>query len=326
MNKIFFNRIGYKGKIEDISKKVCEDFSLGKFKSNKLIAIGYEEFNFILETSKGKYVVKIFANFRDEKDCRRIVDINLKATKKGISVPELIKSKQGYFYSSKIGDTKIRLCTLEYIDGESLYNSKHKASADDIKSLARQASLINSLKIKPNFVYDQWAIPNFAKEFEKKSKYLQKSDLKKIKPLVEDFKKLDIKTLPHCFVHGDIISPNVLKDKNKKIWIIDFAVANYYPRIQELAVLACDIFFDKSDKNKSEENLKLALEEYQKNIKLTEKELKILPLYVEFAHAMHVLSANYQKVAEKNNSKENEYFLRIGRVGLGLEKEYLKPQ
>jgi Ser/Thr protein kinase RdoA (MazF antagonist) len=137
-----------------------------------------------------------------------------------------------------------------------------------------------------------------------------------MKPLLQEFKDLKIQKLPRCFVHGDIISPNVIRDKKRKIWIIDFSVSNYYPRIQELAVLACNMFFCENDKEKSEENLKLALKEYQKNIKLTAKELKSLPVYIKFAHAMHILSANYQKIVKKNNSAENEYFLRQGRLGL----------
>jgi len=318
MNQKFFKRIGYNGNLEDISKKVCEDFGIGEFESNELIAIGYEDFNFILKTEKGKYVVKIFASFRNDEECKKIIDINLKANEKGIAVPRLLESNQGYFYNTNINDINLRLCVLEHIAGENLYTLKYEVNEDEIRFLACQASLIDSLEIKPKFVYDEWAIVNFVKEFEKKWIYLQKEDLDKIKPLVEEFKNLNVDNFPHCFVHGDIISPNVMKDKDGKIWIIDFAVSNYYPRIQEVAILACNILFDESDKIKSEENLKIALEEYQKNIKLTDDELKILPLYIKFAHAMHILSANYQKVVEKNDSDENEYFLRIGRKGLNL--------
>lgn len=31
---------------------------------------------------------------------------------------------------------------------------------------------------------------------------------------------------------------------------------------------------------------------------------------------MHVLRANYEKVVNGNNTGENEYFLKIGRLGL----------
>ncbi len=183
-------------------------------------------------------------------------------------------------------------------------------------SLAYQASIINSINIKPPQIYDSWAIHNFPSEFEKKKQYIEKEDFDIIKPFVEEFRKLKIETLPHCFVHGDIIRTNVIKDRNGKVWIIDFSVSNYYPRIQELAILACDILFNKDDKNESEKNFKDALKEYQKRIKLTPREIKSLSTYINLAHAMRVLLSTYEKKANKNNSKENEYILSIGRAGL----------
>lgn len=316
MRENFFQRINHKGKIDDISLAICEDFKLGKFISNKLIAVGYEDFNFVLKTTRGSHVVKVFSIRRTYGDCERIISVILKATSKGIAIPKLIKSKQGYLHKIKINNISLRLCVMEYVDGKDFYRLKKKVNLKEIKFVSRQAALINSLKIKPKFIYDSWAITNFYKEFKKKGKYLEKRDLKIIKPLVKEFHDLKIKTLPHCFVHGDIITPNVMKDKNGKIFIIDFSVSNYYPRIQEIAVLACNIFFDEKSKTKSENNLKIALEEYQRKIKLTKRELEVLPIYIKLAHAMHILSANYQKMVEKNNSAENEYFLRQGKIGL----------
>lgn len=314
--KKFFQRINYKGKIDDISLAICKDFQIGDFISNKLVPIGYEDFNFTLKTTKGRYFVKIFSNFRTDDDCRRYVEVMLRAIETEVSFPKLFKSKQNHLYTTIVNNANLRICVMEYIDGESYYFLKQKPNMGEIKTLAHQAALINSIEIKPKFIYDQWAIVNFLNEFQKKGKHLSQQDLKIIEPLVKKFKDIDIGKLPHCFVHGDIIVTNVMKDKNGKIWIIDFAVSNYYPRIQELAVLACNMLFDENDKSKSENNLKIALEEYQKTITLTSKELEVLSIYIKLAHAMHLLSANYEKIVKKNNSEENEYWLNQGRSGL----------
>lgn len=314
--KKFFQRINYKGKIDDISLAICKDFQIGDFISNKLVPIGYEDFNFTLKTTRGRYFVKIFSNFRTDNDCRRYVEVMLRAIETEVSFPKLFKSKQNHLYTTIVNNANLRICVMEYIDGESYYFLKQKPNMGEIKTLAHQAALINSIEIKPKFIYDQWAIVNFLNEFQKKGKHLSQQDLKIIEPLVKKFKDIDIGKLPHCFVHGDIIVTNVMKDKNGKIWIIDFAVSNYYPRIQELAVLACNMLFDENDKSKSENNLKIALEEYQKTITLTSKELEVLSIYVKLAHAMHLLSANYEKTVKKNNSEENEYWLNQGRSGL----------
>ena len=71
--KKFYKRIGYKGELSDISQIICKDFNLGKFVSDELITIGYEDFNFNLETTNGKYFVKVFSNFRTDEDCKQYV-------------------------------------------------------------------------------------------------------------------------------------------------------------------------------------------------------------------------------------------------------------
>jgi len=316
MEDKFKARINYSGDIKNISVQICKDYDLGEFKSNKLILMGYEDFNFILETTKGKYFVKVFAKFRDLKDCKRYIEIMEYAIDAKVSVPKLLKSNQGFLYIKDINKTNMRLCVAEFIDGKTLFELKEKLNKDEIKFIVKQASLINSIDLKPKFMDDEWAITNFLKEFEKKKDALSKEDLELIEPLVKELKKIEIKKLPHCFVHGDIIATNVMKDSKNKLWIIDFSVSNYYPRIQELAVLACNLFFNEDNKKESNKNMEIVLEEYQKEIKLTEKELDSLEIYIKLAHAMHLLSGNFEKVKKNNNSYENEYWINQGRKGL----------
>ncbi|MBU1201166.1 MAG: phosphotransferase [Nanoarchaeota archaeon] len=316
MESVFKQRIGFNGDLKEISKDICRDFNLGDFVDCKIILTGYEDFNFSLETNNGKFFVKIFSNERTIDDCKRNVDVIVKSLEVGVFAPKLYKSKQGYLHLLYIDQSTLRICVMDFIDGKDFFTSKAAITHEDMLSLVCQASLINSINIEPAKIYDSWAITNFLLEFEKKSQYLEKEDSDIIKPLVEKFKNIKIASLPHCFAHGDIIRTNVIRDKNDKIWIVDFSVSNYYPRIQELAVLACDILFNRDNKEESEQNLKDALEEYQKTIKLTTREIEVLPTYIKLAHAMHVLCATYEKKAKKNDSKENEYFLNIGKSGL----------
>ena len=61
-----------------------------------------------------------------------------------------------------------------------------------------------------------------------------------------------------------------------------------------------------------------ALREYQKYIKLSDYEVRSFSLYCDVAHAMHVLRATFERQVNKNFSKENTYWLKLGRIGLGL--------
>lgn len=320
MNKLQ-ERINFKGNLKDILVKVCQDFALGSYSSHQVIFLGYEDFNLSLTTDKGKFFVKIFSSFRNDGECKRYVDIIKKAIVAGISHPKLYESNQGFLHKISSDGTELRLCAMEYIDGKTFFTLNVKPTMEELKFLVKQTAIINNLNLKPNFVYDSWSIFNFLKEYKEKGSYLNKEDSEAIAPLVSYFETINIQELPHCFVHGDLIKTNLMKDKKGKIYIIDFAVANYYPRIQELAVLFNDIFFDGNDIKKSKEYYELALAEYQKYIPLTLFEIKTLPLFIKVGHAMHVLRANYEKIKNNNSTAENEYFLKLGKAGLQLSQK-----
>lgn len=316
MEKAFQQRIGYKGDIKSISKIICKDFGIGDFVENKIITTGYEDFNIALKTSKGKYLVKILANFRNLKDCKRYVNILTKSIENGVSTPRLLKSSQGYLHTIKLDGTILRLLVMNFVEGKTFYNPEISLNKNEIKFIAEQAAMINKIKIRPSNYYDNWAITNILKIFKERKNALEDEDIKMIKPILRGFKEVHIKTLPHCFVHGDILKTNTMKDKKDQIWIIDFSVSNYYPRVVEMAVLACNILFNKNSKEESEKNLKIALEEYQKTVPLTKREIAALPICIKAAHAMHIINPLYEKKVKNNTTKENDYWLDQGRSGL----------
>ena len=102
-----------------------------------------------------------------------------------------------------------------------------------------------------------WAIINFEKEYKQKRKYLSKEYQVEFDKLLEELQRIDFNQLPKAFVHGDIINTNVMKDNNSKIWIIDFAVSNYLPRIIDLAVISCSMCLDENSKDKTYDNITL---------------------------------------------------------------------
>ncbi len=286
----FQKRISYKGQLPDLLKQVIADYGFDEYQSHEVIGVGYEDFNVVLKTGKGKYFLKFFADFRDEKGCQRYVDVMTAAVKHGVSHPKLYQSKQGYFHKIDTKNGSVRLVAMEYVDGKTFFDLKQKPTDEEKDFLVRQAALINSIRIKPKFVYDSWAVVNFLKEYKKIKQRLTDEDIRLIEPLAKEFSSIDIKALPHCFVHGDIIDTNVIRSNKNKVYILDFSVSNVYPRVQELAVMLCDILFD-SNKQRFQEIYNRALETYQGRTKLEKIELDTLPLYVQVAHAMHIVGA-----------------------------------
>jgi len=313
-NHPFQKRINYQGQLSELLKQVTGDYDFGNYQSHKIATVGYEDFNVILKTSKGKFFIKFFADFRNKANCQRCVDVILAVIKQGVNHPGLFKSNQGYLHEIKIKDELIRLIAIEYIEGKTFFDLKQKPSSDEMIFLVKQASIINSTNIQPAYVYDNWAIVNFLKEYNQIKKILTDADIKLIEPLAKEFSKINIETLPHCFVHGDIIDTNVIRSDTGELYIIDFSVSNFYPRIQELAVMLCDILFN-SNENKFKEIYAKTLNIYQEKIELTEQELKLLPLFIKVAHAMHIVGP-IKFTIENKNSKENNHWLKSGRAGL----------
>jgi len=320
----FQKRIQYRGNLKVLFKKVCTDYNLGTYSSHDIITVGYEDLNIILTTDKDKYFIKVFADFRTVEDCKRYVEIMQKAIEAGVQHPTLYKSQQGYLYEASIDSTNVRLCVLQFVEGQSFYSLQEQPTIDELRVLSQQAAIINQMEVKPEPVYDSWAVVNFVSEFDKKKQYLSEEDLAMVEPLVEQFRSIDLEKLPHCFVHGDIIKTNVMRSTEGKLYILDFSVANYYPRIQELAVLFCDLFFNEKDPNNFKECYELGKSEYQKYVKLTDEEIKLLPLYVKAAHAMHIICPNFEREVNENNSKENDLWLELGRLGLKFSLDYWK--
>ncbi len=312
----FQQRINYQGDLQPFLVKVCEDFSIGEYNSHGIIPIGYEDFNLQLATKEGRYFVKIFTSAKDKAECKRNVDIIKKALESGVSHPKLFNSTQGLLYEMTNGSLTDRLCLMEYIDGNIFYEQQTPPTDEEKRFIIKEAALINQMDLHPPFVYDRWAVTNLIPEFRQKGKFLTVEDKKLIELLVKSFDSLSIDKLPHCFVHGDITKTNTMRSKKGEIYIFDFSVANYYPRIQELASILCDLFFDPKHLDVFPKTYDLAVNEYQKYVQLTPVEITTLPTYIKFAHAMHILLANYHKVVNGDTSPENDYYLKLGRAGL----------
>ncbi|HAN09585.1 MAG TPA: hypothetical protein DCP90_03115 [Clostridiales bacterium] len=212
MSNTFYDRINCTDiDLENISNQICEEYKLGKLISNVLIETGYGDFNYILESQKGKIVVKILSKDRIQEFADRYIKTMEITIERGINHPKLYNSKNGTLHMLKIHENELKLCVMEYIDGQDLYSANQKATIQDIQEIGRQLAIINQLEIKPEFVYDSWAIINFKREYELKKKYLNDSQVRQLEELYDSFRKIDIEALPHSFVHGDVINTNVNK-------------------------------------------------------------------------------------------------------------------
>lgn len=299
----------FEGDTKPVFDQVAKDYQLGDFIDSRKVEMGYEDSNYAVKTITGEYFVKIFGGYRDTEECRRYIGIIEKALEAGVSHPKMYKGPKGSL--DHLEDSNTNLAVFEYINGKTFYELGRSPDEEETKEIVKQAATINTIDFRPTFVYDEWAVTNIEDQFKITEQHLLKEEKSAIAPLVASFKGVDVKSLPHAFVHGDLLTTNVMKSKEDGLYVFDFACANYYPRIMELAVLICNLLKDQDSK--------FVVDEYQKHLKLTDDELKNLPLFVDLAHAMHVIGGRRESSMHGNESEENAYWLEQGRKGLGLK-------
>lgn len=306
----FFERIDVNASLNEIAREICSKCNIDNYLSSKIVEVGYEDFNFIIETKTQKFFVKIFHKGRISEDCSNYMDrINL-SNNIDINTPKTI-----CFDSVKIENKDLKFVIFEYINGKSFLDLEEMPNEAEIKEIVKQMATIHRAELKSDFIYDTWTITNFTKEFEAKGEYLDQQYYEKFKELSNKLKKVDLSKLPHSFVHGDMISSNIIKDENGKLWIIDFAVSNYLPRIIDLVVTGDNLCLDTNSKENTMKNFKLIISEYEKYNKLTDYEKQIIPLFYDIGNAMGILQINAIK-QDGEYSEEDEYWLKVSEQGL----------
>lgn len=311
---IFRKRINFTGNLSQLIAKVVDDYQLGALLNYKIITIGYEDLNIAVHTQNSRYLIKIFGEFRDYQNCLRYVDIMCKIVAHGIAHPKLYPCQNSYLYQYSIGKNAVYLCVMDYIDGHSFYDLNLRPTNGQAITLIREAAKINSLDFQPEDYYDEWSPVNFLNEYQLKNKYLSYTDKHYIQKLLDPFSNISLNTLSHGLVHGDIIRPNVILDSKSQLYIIDFSVAALKPRLQELSVLLCGMFFNEENPSDFLGFYNLVIQTYQPA--LSPEEIHILPLFTKVVFAMYVMMGKYSHKAKALTTPENDYWIRLGQIGL----------
>jgi hypothetical protein len=150
----FNKRIGLNTDLKNISEQICSQYNLGGFISNELITIGYEDYNYYLTTTKGKYCVKIFNNIRTRQDIVNYLERIRVVANSQINAPKPLKINNDIVLELDYKKNHYDICVFEYIDGKNYFELNQKANKEIIKELAKQTAMINQLDIKPDFIYD----------------------------------------------------------------------------------------------------------------------------------------------------------------------------
>lgn len=313
------DRLNYSGSLTPVVDRLSASFNIGTPRDFSVIGVGYEDCNVALETASGKFVAKIFQKGRTSEDIARYTTIMDRAIQAGVNHPPLLQTQVGDTIYSDSAANGLSLVLMKFIDGKTFFELNRAPNEEERKSIIEQAAKVNKIDYKPPYIFDSWAIPNIQALFDKTKQFVLPEDLPMVEKVLEKFKAIPIESLPHSFVHGDFTKANVLKADNGEIYILDFSVANWYPRIQDLAVIAANLMHDENNSMPLRERVELVGREYSEFTELTEEERKWLYDYALAGVAMEFLGAHQEKYINGNDTEETNYWLKLGREGLRSE-------
>jgi Ser/Thr protein kinase RdoA (MazF antagonist) len=315
------SRLNYTGELGPVVDRLCEAYNVGKPSNFFVIGVGYEDCNIIIETNTGKYVAKIFSKERSHEVILRYGEIIEKAVEGGVHHPALIKTSDGQVIYTDRQANGISMVLMNFVQGKTFLELGSAPSEDDRKAVLGEAIKISKLDYHPSYLSDSWAIPNMPVMFERVKEFIQPEDLPLVEKAMAMYKEIPVTDLPHCFVHGDFTKANVMKGDDGKIYILDFSVANWYPRIQELAVIAANLFYDESNDASLRAKTDMLLADYETLNPgvLTPAEKQHMYTYALAAVAMELMGAHQERFINGNATEETEYWLQLGKSGLKKE-------
>ena len=295
------------------TKKICTDLDLGKYKSIKLIKGGLVNFNFILKTDKGEFIIRMIGQkISPGKQKRLNYEFELmeflNRNKFPYLTPYPIKSNTGKILH-KINNKDFWV--YKKLPGKSKTTSPN---IHQVKELAKALAIYH--KYVKNFKKRKNTFPKYLKWVLKE---INNCNPKKNKDKIDDlalrekdfFKKIVQREIKRNYSknvvasHADLDATNVLFKGNKIVGIIDFDDFDYSPRIRDVAVALRDSCTIRNKLDSKRSNL--FLREYKKINKLSKEEESLLPNMILVENAAFFIWA-YSKMKKE---KENKYkFMR----------------
>jgi Ser/Thr protein kinase RdoA (MazF antagonist) len=307
------DRLDFTGDLEPVIARVCEAYGVGNPTGFSAIEVGYEDCNVIIETESDKLVAKMFAKTRSPEDITRYTGIIQEVLKAGVRHPALLLTNQG---EPTYSDSGITLALMQYVDGETFLKLDRAPNGEERRGVLEQAAKINVINYHPPYLYDSWAVPNLEDMLTRVKQYVTSDDMKLVEQAMALYRSVPVDSLPKAFVHGDLTKANVIKATEGGIFVVDLSVANWYPRIQELAVIAANLSYDESNPMTLKDKCKLIADEYSEFNPLTDDERKHLYAYALAAATMEFLGSHQEKYINGNDVPETDYWFKVGRESL----------
>ena len=291
---------------------ILEDYNIGHLK--KLIGIkkGIENTNYLLVTSKNKFILTIYEKRVNSKELPFFMHLMKKLNAKQINCPKPILNKKRKFLFTV--EKKLASIT-SFVHGKEKKNHSLNESKIIGNNIAKLHLATKNIKLyrKNNLSLQSWfALNNLIKKL--KSKKINRL-CKWIDTILQDLKKQWPSNLPSGIIHADLFHDNIFFLKKKFSGFIDLYFSCNDAYVYDLAICINAICFDSKFKFKVNQ-AKALIKGYQQIRKLTQKEILALPYLLRGAAIRFYLTRLYDQLNQQKGAivkvkNPNEFLQKI---------------
>lgn len=298
--------------LPELVTHVAEEYSLGAVRNWAIIATGYEDCNIEIRHDPFRVVVKVFAFGRPPAIAERTAGLITRARAAGVRHPRLYPDAAGRLVHEYDGH---QLIVMDFAPGRTFYELGRPPAGEELAGVVEQAVRIHSVDAHPDPVFDPWAIGNLVPLAEQVRGLLDDEQRRLVEAAVAGITSLDWAALPEALIHADLTAGNVLLGSDGSISVLDFALANRWPRLQEIAVIAASLLFGSPDPIAARMSEVASLYSSLAPMPLTAMEWDALHVFGRAAAAMELLGGLSQW-EQGNRGAETDSLIEIGTAGL----------
>ena len=226
INRIILNQI-------DIDA-ILNNYNLIGFKHYKKIRSGHQSDNYLITTSKGKFVIKVFYESKiNSVSLESIMYVHEYLTSHGIKTTCPVRNKSGNL-SMKYKGVTIALQT--FLEGKShISRPTSRLFALYGKELGMVDNALRNLKLKSIKKFDGGPV-KFVSKIESKHRLTDLYLSNQFLLLKKEFSRIPVKNLTKSIIHGDSGPGNFIVKNGKITGIIDFGALR-------IDYMICDVAF-----------------------------------------------------------------------------------
>jgi len=255
-------------------RKLLSSYDIGEYRSHKHIKHALGNTNYVLRTTKAKYIVKIFER-STQKDIRYMLNVEEYLHKNNVKVPMVILSKDRKDIQRIKGKP---LAVYEFVKGKHSRRISKELTIDLARNIGRMHIALRKLKLegKRGWPPANRILNSMYSEYSKQPNQFIERECKRIK---KELAQIRYSKLKKSVIHGDLGYINFLVDKNKLKAFLDFDDTHKDFLAHDIAILFAHTFINYRRVKK--DRIRLFIKNYQKFVKLNSEEKKALLVFIK---------------------------------------------